>query len=145
MSAIEIVLLTILILLVVFTVTTLRLRSASRAHVQAVQERLPNIRRISQANFFGQESAGLVQTRGTGTLALTDTELYFEKMLPRREYRIPLAAVEVVETPSSYLTKTQFRPLLKVVFRDEGGQLDSMAWLVTDLDDWLQALEAARR
>jgi hypothetical protein len=145
MSSIEIVLLTILILLVVFTVTTLRLRSASRAHIQAVQERLPNIRHISQANFFGQESAGLVQMRGTGTLALTDTELYFEKMLPRREYRIPLAAVEAVETPLSYLTKTQFSPLLKVVFRGDSGQLDSMAWRVADLDDWVQALEAARR
>jgi hypothetical protein len=121
-----------------------RVQVSARAQAQAVQARFPNAQ-VVQANFFGQESAGVMQLRGNGALALTDTELYFERLWPRREYCIPLAAIEGIETPSSYLGKTNFQPLLKVVFRNESGQLDSMAWLVPDVKALKQTIEMARR
>jgi len=87
----------------------------------------------------------VTQLRGNGTLVLTDSELYFERWVPHREYRIPLASIRAIETPSSFLGKTNFRPLVKVVFQTEAGQTDSIAWLVRDVEGLKQAIEEARR
>src|SRR5512134_3616363 len=96
----------------------LRWRAARRA--QAARERFPNARLIVPgANFFGQQSHGVTQMRGNGTLVLTDSELYFERWLLRRDYHIPLSAIQGVETPNSFLGKTVFQPLLKVIFQNE--------------------------
>jgi hypothetical protein len=144
MSPVELSILIGLVMIVVFAAALWWVRTASRARVQALHERFPNAT-IAPANFYGQESAGAAQMRGNGTLVLTDTELYFERLWPRREYRISLAAIERVEIPSSYLGKTNFQPLLKVVFRNDAGQLDSMAWLVPDVESLKDRLEAAKR
>ncbi|MBZ0286744.1 MAG: hypothetical protein K8I30_03950 [Anaerolineae bacterium] len=126
-------------------VTFYLLRRTMLNRTAAVRERFPNAKAIiSTANFYGQESKGVMQTRGTGTLVLTDTELYFEKWVPQREYRIPLSAIQAIETPSSYLGKTNFRPILKVVYRDESGGTDSMGWLVPDVDNLKRKIESAR-
>ena len=112
---------------------------------QAARAAFPNAKTIIPgANFYGQESKGVMQMRGNGTLVLTESELYFEMLVPRREFRIPLAAIQALETPSSYLGKTNFRPLLKVVFRDESGNSDSMGWLVPDGQGLKRAIELAR-
>jgi hypothetical protein len=142
----------VLIVFIVVVVTGLGLfatlyllRRAMLDRAQAARERFPNAKLVVPgANFYGQESKGVMQLRGNGTLVLTDTELYFEMLVPQREFRIPLAAIQALETPSSYLGKTNFRPLLKVVYRDESGQNDSMGWLVPDVDAVKRAIEAAR-
>jgi hypothetical protein len=122
------------------------LRRLAAQRTQAIRERFPNAKLIVPgANFYGQESRGVMQMRGNGTLVLTDSELYFEGWLPRREFRIPLGAIQTIETPTSYLGKTNFRPLVKVVFRDAAGQTDSMAWLVPDVGGLKHALEEARQ
>ena len=36
-----------------------------------------------------------------------------------------------------------FRPLLKVVFQNEAGKLDSMAWLVSDVPAWQAQISIA--
>lgn len=144
MSPVELSVLIVLFVVVLIMAAVWWVQRALRARVQALQQRFPNAT-IIPANFFGQESAGVTQLRGNGSLVLTDTELYFERLWPRREYRIPLAAIEAIETPVSYLRKTNFQPLLKVIFHNEAGQLDSMAWLVPDVESLRQTLEAARR
>lgn len=93
------------------------------------------------ANFFGQESKGLKQIRGTGVLALTENELLFEMWKPTGKFKIPLVSIKGIETPKSFLRKTKFNPLLKIVFENERGELDSAAWLVRDLQKWLQSIE----
>lgn len=109
---------------------------------QVARDRFPNAKAIiSGASFFGQESLGAMQGRGNGTLVLTDSELYFERWLLKREYRIPLNAIQGIETPSSFLGKTRFTPLLKVVFRNANGQPDSIAWQVPDLNGLKRLLE----
>ncbi len=145
-TVVEIMIIVTLILTVVFGVTFSILRRETMSRANAISKKFPNARLIvPSANFYGQESKGKMQMRGNGILALTDTELYFEQLVPRREYRIPLSAVQGIETPSSYLGKTNFRPLLKVVFQNDAGQTDSMGWLVPDVEGARQAIEAARK
>lgn len=144
-TAVEIIIVLVLIFTVVFGVTLSILRRQALNRAQAARERFPNAKLIVPgANFYGQESKGVMQMRGNGTLVLTDNELYFEGWLPRREFRIPVSAIQSIETPNSYLGKTNFRPLLKVAFKDDAGGIDSMAWLVSDVEAARQAVEAAR-
>lgn len=145
-TAVEIIIIVTLILTVVFGVTYSVLRRETVSRANAISKKFPNARLIVPGvNFYGQESKGKMQMRGNGTLVLTEEELYFEQLVPRREYRIPLSAVQGVETPSSFLGKTNFRPLLKVVFKNEGGQTDAMGWIVPDVEGAQQVIEAARR
>jgi hypothetical protein len=145
MSPVVIILLIVVILMLVMGFSLYLLRRQITNRTQAAREKFPNARLIiPSANFYGQESKGVMQMRGNGTLVLTDTELYFDQWVLQREFRIPLASIQALETPSSYLGKTNFRPLLKVVFRDESGQSDSMGWLVPDVQALKRAIEAAR-
>jgi hypothetical protein len=144
MTPVILVILILLVTLVPIAIVLWRVRAAARVQAEALQQRFPNATLVP-ANFFGQESAGVTQLRGNGMLVLTDTELYFERLWPRREYRIPLAAIEAVETAHSFLGKTNFQPLLKVTFRTHNGQIDAMAWLVPDVEGLKRTLEKARR
>lgn len=146
-GAVFTVVLTLVILFFVALTLNMVLKGVKKKQIRSEQDarvRFPNAKWIdSGANFFGQESRGARQTRGNGTLVLTDTELYFEKWLPHHEYRIPLAKVVEIANPTSFLGKTYFRPLLKVVFTNEQGKQDSMAWFVQDLEQMERAIQEA--
>ncbi len=88
------------------------------------------------ANFFGQESRGLAQMRGNGVLILTNSKLIFELFLPKRRFEILINDILNIEVVKSHLKKTKLRPLLKVIFKNERGEIDSVAWLVKDLQLW---------
>ena len=92
------------------------------------------------ANFFGQESAGLKQIRGNGTLVLTDKALYFALWKPNREYTIPLNEIIGIEKTKWHLKKTKGIMMLKVVFNNAKGEQDSIAWIVDKLDEWIGLL-----
>lgn len=89
-----------------------------------------------RANGFGVESAGALQVRGNGCLALTDDELVFVMWLPKRVLRIPRERITAVERTRWHLGKTMGRDLLRVRFTNERGEPDSAAWLVRDLPLW---------
>jgi hypothetical protein len=145
MSPAVIIIIVTLIVLVLLSVVLGVLRRYATNRAQSARERFPTAKLIiPSANFYGQESKGVAQMRGNGTMVLTNTELYFEQWLTNREFRIPLAAIQEIETPSAYLGKTNFRPILKVVFRDESGQTDAMGWLVPDVEAAKQAINDAR-
>jgi hypothetical protein len=145
MSPAVIIIIVTLIVLVLLSVVLGMLRRYATKRVQAARERFPTAKLIiPSANFYGQESKGVAQMRGNGTMVLTNTELYFEQWLTNREFRIPLSAIQAIETPSAYLGKTNFRPILKVVFRDESGQTDAMGWIVPDVEAAKQAINDAR-
>ena len=95
----------------------------------------------SNANFFGQESLGYAQLRGNGVLVITEDELYFEMWYPKKEFHIPLSSILSIETPKSYLGRTRFHPLLKVIFQNERGEKDSMACLVKNVHGCKEKLE----
>lgn len=140
-GALSIILLTFGILLVVFAIVFAAVRGMKTRGEAAVRDRYPDARLIiPNAVFFGQESKGLGQVRGNGTLAITEREVYFRKWLPATEYTIPLSSIQAVETPTSFLGKSYGRPLLKLVYRDENGQPDSIAWYVPQLEAVTKAL-----
>ncbi|MFW9922655.1 MAG: hypothetical protein ACFFDW_05110 [Candidatus Thorarchaeota archaeon] len=92
-------------------------------------------------NFFGQESLSVKQIRGNGVLILTEYQLFFEMWAPKRQVKIPLKMIITIDTPKWHLKKSKSRPLLKVNYYNEMGKIDSCAWLVRDLKDWLEVLQ----
>lgn len=121
------------------------LRNMARQKEASARARYPDARQIDRtASFFGQQSRGVTQMRGNGTLILTDSDLIFEMWILNREFRIPLQSIQSLENPSSFLGKSRFTPLLKVVYTNEQGATDAMAWHVADLGGWMQLLNQAR-
>jgi hypothetical protein len=117
----------------------------ARRNQQATEQEYPGARHVEPgALFFGQESRGAMQMRGNGTLILTDDELLFKQWVVNKEFRIPLKAVQLIETPRSFLGKTQGVELLKVSYLNESGALDAIAWRVRDLAGIIRKIEEAR-
>ena len=132
-------------LAVLFGGTWMVLRQAASQKEASARQRYPNALAIDRAaSFFGQESRGVTQMRGNGTLILTDTDLIFEMWVPNSTFRVPLRSIQRIEHPTSFLGKTRFAPLLKVVFTAEALATDSMAWQVRDLEGWVNKINAAR-
>jgi hypothetical protein len=146
---IPIALLTVSVLIVFFAIVFgavfLFLRPMASRNIAAALERHPSAQVLERAAmFFGQESKGVTQLRGNGTLLLTERELYFRKWVPMTEYVIPLRSITAIETPKGHLGKTYGKPLLKVSYQRDDGQPDSIAWYVRDLDAAIAQVEAMR-
>ena len=139
--------LTVTVLLVtvgVFAAALFGVRQWTLRRVRAMKDRFPQALRVEAAALFGQESLGKTQMRGNGVLALLPDQLVFERMAARRDYVIPLAQITGIENPKSYLGKSRAVPLLKVMWRDDAGKTDSIAWQVSGLSDWQAHIEATR-
>jgi len=95
------------------------------------------------ANFIGIQSRGKGQLRGNGTLVLLDDRIYFLMWVPRREHEISLAAVTGTEIVNSHLGKSFFRPLVRVLFRNEQGEADSVAWLTDNAERWKNEIDSS--
>ena len=117
-----------------------KLLQTARAEVYAEYPEHVRILTSPMANLFGVQSGGMKQIRGNGILLLTASQIYFRMLLPRRELLVPLRSVTSVETPKSFLGKTKGRKLLKVDFRNDTGGTDSVAWLVSDLEKWVETI-----
>jgi hypothetical protein len=124
-------------------VTPLFLRRLARSAREDLHERLGDqpAELEGNARLIGVKSRGLGQMRGTGTLALTSDEVVFLMWLPRRELRIPLDAIESVETGHGVAGKWTGAELLHVRWRT-GDTADEAAWEVKDLGAWLVALRS---
>jgi hypothetical protein len=154
-SGLEIFYLVVVILVAVFLVPAIVYFAISRPLRKLKAERTDDARSIlggrsivflePAASFFGQDSLGMSQMRGTGCLAFTPDEILFLMWVPKREFRVPVASIQRIETPRSHLGKSKFRPLLKVTFADRGGAEDSMAWLVGNLSQAKAELEKIAR
>jgi hypothetical protein len=117
----------------------------ARRDQQTTEQGYPGARHIeSGALFFGQQSRGVMQMRGNGTLILTDNELLFKQWIVNKEFRLPLKSIQSIETPSSFLGKTQGVQLLKVSYLNESGVPDALAWRVRDLAGLIRKIEEAR-
>lgn len=98
----------------------------------------------NNANFFGQQSLKSFQIRGNGVLVLTKKELYFEIWHPKKILQIPITAIIKIEITKSFLHKSVFRKLLKVVFQNQNGEEDAAAWWVSSLNDWVEMIEKTK-
>ncbi|MEN8209003.1 MAG: hypothetical protein ABFR50_07105 [Candidatus Fermentibacteria bacterium] len=132
------------ILLVAGIVFLLRkLLKTAKGEVYAEYPEHVRILTSPMANLFGIQSGGMKQIRGNGILLITSSQLYFRMLLPRKELLIPLGSITSVETPVSFLGKTRGRKLLKVDYRNDAGGTDSAAWLVPDLEKWVQTIRGS--
>jgi hypothetical protein len=130
---------------VIFGGVFIVLRRTARNKEASARERYPAARQIDpRASFFGQESSGAAQMRGNGTLILTDSDLIFEMWVPNKQLRIPLRSIQTIENPLSFLGKSRGIKLLKVVYTNDQGATDSMAWQVIDLAGWMRWIDAAK-
>ena len=100
---------------------------------------------LNSANFFGQQSHKSLQIRGNGVLVLTQEELYFEMWHPKKVLQIPTSAFIKVEITKSFLHKSVFRKLLKIMFQNESGEEDAAAWWVSSLDKWIEELQKVKQ
>ena len=96
----------------------------------------------SNSNFFGQKSKGIKQIRGNGVLILTEEEIYFKLYLPKKEFRIPITSISDIQIAHSHLGKKISHPLLKVLFINDSGSADSIAWYVPNLEKWQKSMLA---
>ena len=144
MTALQVVALVLGILILFALLVALGLipvaRRARRVKAGIEEELGDTATRKANARGLGLESRGKGQVRGNGWLVLSPGELRFAQWVPRRETRIPLPAVTVVETRRVWLGKTVGSKLLCVRWRTPEGGEDAMAWEVRDLDGWLAAL-----
>lgn len=92
------------------------------------------------ANMFGLKSKGVKQIRGNGVLVLTSSSLYFRMLIPAKKLLIPVSSITGVETPKSFAGKTKGVKLLKIDFRTADGKIESAAWLVGRLEEWVTEL-----
>ncbi|MFX0136171.1 MAG: hypothetical protein ACFFDN_21205, partial [Candidatus Hodarchaeota archaeon] len=92
------------------------------------------------SNFFGIESLGVWKVRGNGVLLLTEEELFFGMWKPKREFLIQIKSITEISNQKSHMKRSIFRPLLKIVFKNENGEIDSAAWYVRHLDKWNEVL-----
>ncbi len=107
---------------------------------EVAREQFPHAKLvISNAIFYGQQSHGMAPLRGNGTLVITETEIYFKEWVTNKELRIPLNKITGLETPKAFLGKTNFRPILKIVFENEMGKSDAAVWWVEDLA-WVKGM-----
>ncbi len=127
------------ILIVMFAVV--RRDITKRAESILLKFQNKNILAVSSSvNYFGRESLGMKQVRGNGILVLTNNELYYQMLLPRKELSIPVDHIIGIEDPVSFLGKSRSKPLLKVYFNTEKGT-DSAAWLLENVNQWKSLLE----
>jgi hypothetical protein len=146
-SAVEVLVLVLVILgpfILIAAVLVPIVRRARRVRAELDEELGDSATRKANARGLGLESRGKGQVRGNGWLVLSPGELRFSQWVPRRETRIPLTAVTVVETRRAWLGKTVGSKLLCVRWRTPEGGEDAMAWQVRDLEGWLAALDTAR-
>jgi hypothetical protein len=64
-------------------------------------------------------------------------------LFPKHEVIVPVQAVTGCEIVSWHIGKSKNRPLLKVLFRDEKGEDDSIAWLIGDPQQWKREIEGS--
>jgi hypothetical protein len=93
-----------------------------------------------RANFFGRESAGVFQVRGNGALVLTANHLHFFMLVPKTEICIAISSIRDMTVTKQHLYKVTPFDLLKVVY-SENGQLDSIAWYLSQPAMWKQRIE----
>lgn len=95
------------------------------------------------ANFVGRKSRFVAQVRGNGVLALTDRQLAFFMLLPKKEFRVPLERIQRIDHPLWFCGKSVGRELLVVHYLDEEGAEDAVGFRVPEPRCWGEEVTGA--
>lgn len=95
------------------------------------------------ATFKGQRSHRFSQAQGVGYLVLTHDELYFEMGLLDKVLSIPVGSITGVDQGTRMLGVGTIRPMLKVEFEGDDGEMDEIVLMVKELREWKQAIAHA--
>ncbi|NDJ75210.1 MAG: hypothetical protein GYB65_03035 [Chloroflexi bacterium] len=93
------------------------------------------------ANYRGHKSMAL-PVKGNGILALTDRDLRFAQLVPRREYVIPLSAITRLEHPRIWARSSRAGMPLFAVYFQQDGEEDAIGFGVRDKKAWIDAIAA---
>ena len=86
-----------------------------------------------------------IEARTVWPLLLLPFALFGQLVTPHPVWVTLLTSIVGVDTPRSHLGRVALRRLLKVRYVDARGRLDSAAWLVSNVEEWLQALRGTTR
>jgi hypothetical protein len=120
------------------------LKKLFRKRINEIHEKYKNkdvLIADDSSNFFGQESLGVGKIHGNGVLLLTEEELFFGMWKPKKEILIPVKSITKIKNPKSHMYRSALKPLLKIIFTNEKGVNDSVAWYVRDLEKWNKVLD----
>ncbi|MFX1278685.1 MAG: hypothetical protein ACFFA3_04660 [Promethearchaeota archaeon] len=84
---------------------------------------------------------GLGRICGNGVLLLTKEVLFFCMWRPKKNILIPVESITDINNPKSHIHKSILRPLLKITFKNEKGESNSVTWFVQQLIQWNEILE----
>ena len=92
------------------------------------------------ALYVARESDGLSHFRGIGYLVLTEKELFFERQLKSIIIHIPISSIISIGKTKRLGGQSPGPLMLKVIFKDQSGETDAIAWKVRELDGWIAKL-----
>lgn len=123
-----------------FFVSLKRKQDAVEQNFQRLFGHKDVLRLEKHATFKGQRSHGFSQAQGGGYLVLTNDELYFEMGLLDKVLSIPAGNITGVDQGTRMLGVGTVRPMLKVEFTDDQGEMDEIVLMVKELSEWKQAI-----
>ena len=91
------------------------------------------------ALYIARESDGYSHFRGQGYLVLTEEGLFFERQLVKKIIEIPTGSI-VEAGKTKRLAGQGPGMMLKVVFKTQEGQQDSIGWKVKELERWINEI-----
>jgi len=115
------------------------LRDKAVERLRSLREDEPLLQEMS-ANFSGFSSKRGGQIRGNCLLALYPDEIIFIMWAPRKVIRIPMRSVSHVDTVRNHAGRWLPYPQLHIVYTDETGAVDGVAWALSHPEHWVETV-----
>ena len=90
--------------------------------------------------FRAIESSGYSQTQGMGYIALTEDFLYFELILLDLVVNVPVLQLQGAEFVFRLKGVSPAKKMLRIMFKNEKGEDDSIAINVKDMEAWKKTI-----
>ena len=99
------------------------------------------LRITSDASFLGVDFPGPnLPPRTSGVLAVTDERLYFMPWFPRKSLSFPIHYIKEVQLKASYGNFSTKVPFLVFIIKDLKDPYGTIAWMVHDPREWVDAI-----
>lgn len=99
------------------------------------------IRADARAIFFGSEVENISAIREYGSLALTRQTIVFAGITPDITHAVEIASITAIRTPLAHLGHSGGKMLLWLAYTMPDGSTDTVAWEVSHVEKWVDAIE----